>query len=278
MAILKTLTINGKKFQIMPVVPAASVTLLASAWQGDNGVYSQVVNLDGVTATTKVDLQFTDEQVIIFKDKNVTFTTANDGGVVTVKAIGDKLTNDYTIQVTVTEVEGDGTVIRGNVVTTPTPRPNLNQTDPTKPDYIIGVNELGAAFEAMGQALEQITDNMVSPEAKTGDMTQAVGMDENGKLWTVPGAAEIETDTTFSIPGAAADAAAVGAALAGAEQVLGVINEALEAHGQQIQANTEAVAKAKMPEVTAEDNGKFLRVTDGAWAAVSIEAAEGASF
>lgn len=240
MAILKTLTINGKKFQIMPVIPAASVTLLASAWQGDNGVYSQVVNLDGVTATTKVDLQFTDEQVIIFKDKNVTFTTANDGGVVTVKAIGDKLTNDYTIQVTVTEVEGDGAVIRGNVVTTPTPRPNLNQTDPTKPDYIIGVNELGAAFEAMGQALEQIA----------------------------------ETDTTFTKSGAAADAAAVGAAFAEAQGVFEAFGTAINAHETQI----EAVAKAKMPEVTAEDNGKFLRVTDGAWAAVSIEAAEGASF
>lgn len=271
MAILKTLTINGKKFQVKPVVPATSVTLRASAWQGSNGEYYQVVSVDGVTTTTKVDLQLTDEQVIIFKDKRVTFLTENDGGVVIIKAIGDKLTNDYTLQATVTEVESDDTVIRGNVVATPDPRPNLNQTDPTKPDYVIGAVEFGEAFNAMGQAVEQIAKNMVTPEAKTGDMTQAVGVDENGKLWTIPGAAEVETDATFSIPGAAADAEAVG-------QVVTEVGAALNAHAEQIQANTEAVAKAKMPVVTEADNGSFLRVVDGAWAAVSVESAEEASF
>lgn len=38
-------------------------------------------------------------------------------------------------------------------------------------------------------------------------------------------------------------------------------------------------AKEKeLPEVTTEDNGKFLRVVDGAWAAVAVDSAEGASF
>lgn len=104
-----------------------------------------------------------------------------------------------------------------------------------------------------------------------------IGPDENGNV-EVAGGGSITTDPTFSISGAAADAAAVGEALAEAQTILGAIDTALTTYGQQIQANTEAVAKAKMPEVTAEDNGKFLRVTDGAWAAVSIEAAEGASF
>jgi hypothetical protein len=34
----------------------------------------------------------------------------------------------------------------------------------------------------------------------------------------------------------------------------------------------------ELPTVTAADNGKFLRVTDGAWAAVAINNAEEASF
>lgn len=33
-----------------------------------------------------------------------------------------------------------------------------------------------------------------------------------------------------------------------------------------------------LPEVTTEDNGKFLRVVDGAWVAVSVPNAEEASF
>ena len=33
-----------------------------------------------------------------------------------------------------------------------------------------------------------------------------------------------------------------------------------------------------IPEVTSEDNGKFLRVVDGAWAAVSVPNAEGVGF
>jgi hypothetical protein len=104
MAILKTLTINGKVFQVVPIVPASQVTLLASAWQGSNGVYSQVVELEGVTAHTKVDLQFTLEQIEAFKAKHLTFSTANSGGVVTVEAIGHKPTSDYTFQITMTEV------------------------------------------------------------------------------------------------------------------------------------------------------------------------------
>ena len=33
-----------------------------------------------------------------------------------------------------------------------------------------------------------------------------------------------------------------------------------------------------IPEVTSEDNGKFLRVVDGAWAAASVPSANGVSF
>ena len=45
------------------------------------------------------------EQLVIFYEKDLTFVTENEGGVVTVYAIGQKPTNDYTIQVTITEVK-----------------------------------------------------------------------------------------------------------------------------------------------------------------------------
>lgn len=82
-----------------------SVTLLASAWEGADSLYSQVVDIEGVTENSQVDLTPGIDQLAIFYDKDLSFVTENDRGVVTVYAIGQKPTNDYTIQVTITEVE-----------------------------------------------------------------------------------------------------------------------------------------------------------------------------
>ena len=140
MASLKTLTINGVTYEVTPVVPASSITLLASAWEGDGDRYSQVVTIPGVTSHTKVDLQPTSEQLIEFHYKVLAFVAENDGGVVTVYAIGDQPMDDHTIQITKTEVKGTGK-IRGNTVGTTMPRPDWNQTDPTKADYILNKPE-----------------------------------------------------------------------------------------------------------------------------------------
>lgn len=45
-----------------------------------------------------------------------------------------------------------------------------------------------------------------------------------------------------------------------------------------VRDNKEAWSKKELPAVTASDNGKFLRVVSGAWAAVSISDANGVSF
>lgn len=82
-----------------------TVNLLASAWTGKDNLYSQIVSIDGVTENSQVDLTPDVEQLAIFYDKDLTFVTENDGGVVTVYAIGQKPTNDYAVQVTITEVE-----------------------------------------------------------------------------------------------------------------------------------------------------------------------------
>ena len=80
------------------------VNLLASKWVGSTAPYSQVVSIEGVTEYSQVDLTPSVEQLSIFHHKDLAFVTENDDGVVTVYAIGEKPLNDYTMQVTITEV------------------------------------------------------------------------------------------------------------------------------------------------------------------------------
>ena len=83
----------------------ADVDLLAANWVGDASPYSQVVEIDGVTENSQVDLTPSIEQLVIFYEKDLGFVTENEDGVVTVYAIGQKPEHDYTIQVTITEVD-----------------------------------------------------------------------------------------------------------------------------------------------------------------------------
>ena len=101
---------STKKIQILgsfskPTARIANVDLLAANWIGSKNPYSQVVEIDGVTENSQVDLTPSIEQLVIFYEKDIGFVTENDNGVVTVYAIGQKPENDYTIQVTITEVE-----------------------------------------------------------------------------------------------------------------------------------------------------------------------------
>jgi len=82
------------------------VTLRASAWRGTGKQYSQVVTISGITENSQVNLTPSVEQLAIFYEKDITFTTENDGGVVTVYVIGQKPENDYTIQASIVEVSG----------------------------------------------------------------------------------------------------------------------------------------------------------------------------
>lgn len=82
----------------------AYVDLFATNWIGDSSPYSQVVEIDGVTENSQVDLTPSIEQLVVFYEKDLGFVTENEDGVVTVYAIGQKPENDYTMQVTITEV------------------------------------------------------------------------------------------------------------------------------------------------------------------------------
>ena len=81
-----------------------SVTLLADAWQGTKSPYSQVVEIKDVTEHSKINVQPDAEQLSIFYEKDVSFVAENENGVVTILCIGQKPVNDYTLQVTITEV------------------------------------------------------------------------------------------------------------------------------------------------------------------------------
>lgn len=82
----------------------AEVSLIATNWVGEASPYSQVATIEGVTENSQVDLTPSIEQLVIFYEKDLAFVTENEDGVVTVYAIGQKPENDYTIQVTITEV------------------------------------------------------------------------------------------------------------------------------------------------------------------------------
>lgn len=86
------------------IAKIGEVTLLASAWKGSNNLYRQVVEIEGVTENSQVDLTPNVQQLAIFYEKDLSFVTENDGGIVTVYVIGQKPDNDYTMQVTITEV------------------------------------------------------------------------------------------------------------------------------------------------------------------------------
>lgn len=85
-------------------VRVGTVTLFAANWIGTESPYHQTVYLPNVTENSMVDLEPSVEQLAIFHDKDLAFVTENEDGVVTVYSIGDKPTNDYTIQVSITEV------------------------------------------------------------------------------------------------------------------------------------------------------------------------------
>lgn len=68
--------------------------------------YIQYVTVNNavITPNSKVDLQPLPTDVIVFKEKDLTFTAINAGGQVRVCVVGQKPTNTYTFYATVTEV------------------------------------------------------------------------------------------------------------------------------------------------------------------------------
>ena len=128
---------NGKDpFSALPymsvdsfILPTqTSITLDPAKWQEvldendapiPNRYYQWVSITDAVvTPTSKIDLQPSPSQLLIFHQKDITFTVINENGNVRVCVIGQKPNNAYTIQATITEVVASNTII-GSTTTTP---------------------------------------------------------------------------------------------------------------------------------------------------------------
>lgn len=86
------------------VIKIADIELLSANWEGDASPYSQIVTVNGATQYSQVDITPSAEQLVEFHNKDVSFVTENEDGVVTVFCIGQKPKNDYIMQVTITEV------------------------------------------------------------------------------------------------------------------------------------------------------------------------------
>ena len=89
----------------------SSVTLYADKWQqADDKRWYQVVEVTNatITSTSQIDLQLSSEQLLVFREKDLAFVAENEDCIVRVYCVGQVPANDYTVQVTITEVNANG--------------------------------------------------------------------------------------------------------------------------------------------------------------------------
>lgn len=94
--------INTAVNETMPKL--ATVELLSTTWEENGDLYSQTVTISEVGENSKIDLQPTAQQVVLLQNEEISLMAGNDAGAVTIYAIGGKPSNDYTMQVLITEV------------------------------------------------------------------------------------------------------------------------------------------------------------------------------
>ena len=116
----------------------------------------------------------------------------------------------------------------------------------------------------------------VKPVAKTSDMTQSVGVDVNGALYTAPGGGGTGSGdmlkSVYDPQNKSTDIFKYANDAANARQAKILVDGILEGDGSgNISAaetvQTELLDVEVLPTVTTADNGKILKVTNGAWVA-----------
>lgn len=127
----------------------------------------------------------------------------------------------------------------------------------------------------------------VKPVAKTSNMTQSVGVDVNGALYTAPGGGGTGSGdmlkSVYDPQNKSTDIFKYANDAANDRQAKILVDGILEGDGagnisaaETVQA--ELLDVEVLPTVTTADNGKFLRVVNGAWAVAEVDNASGVSF
>ena len=114
----------------------ATISAPASSWKGGESPYYQMVAVDGVTVSSKIDVQMSVDQVKSFAGQNIAFQAVNSSGNITLYAYGSKPTISCTFQATITETDIEGTIQGSIFTTTNVVQADYGQTDSSKPDYI----------------------------------------------------------------------------------------------------------------------------------------------
>lgn len=88
------------------IVPKlTTVSLAASGWAlQSEGLYAQTATVNGSTIASKIDIQLTAAQIISLSEGGFSLMAENNNGTVTFYAIGNMPTNDYNLQILITEV------------------------------------------------------------------------------------------------------------------------------------------------------------------------------
>ena len=92
---LKTIveTIINQNNKVVPI------TLYANKWEGDKRLYFQVVDIEGIPKDYTGTVRLTPVQAENFSAEDVSFMVGNENGIITVYCIGQKLMNDYTVDI-----------------------------------------------------------------------------------------------------------------------------------------------------------------------------------
>ena len=201
---------------------AEKLTLISAPvanWKGGTSPYSQVVTVAGININSKIDIQLSADQIEQLSDQIITFTAENDAGIVTLYAIGDKPAIDCVFQATLSDVvnisEDNLEAIRGNTVSTNTPRSDFEQKDDTKADFVKNnpSEEIEKAINQAKNALPKAGGTMtgdihmnsfaidgLDDPTKDDQATNKKYVDTTVKEYVNSSAASVETFSSVTLP------------------------------------------------------------------------------